>query len=121
VRNRTHALAATDARDLSYNAITEGPRVARQQRRAFQGPPDLKWELVRGGVRGYRKFITVAWDAQMRLWTMTALEYPVDGNRKQERVRGLVARGGRDRVFVFDDPYGSNASAAKPRCLLTAS
>ena len=37
------------------------------------------------------KFIGLAWDAQMRLWSMTALEYPVDGNEQQAASDALYA------------------------------
>ena len=49
----------------------------------------------------------------MRLWSMTALEYPVDANENKAESDALFARGGRDRVLVFDEPHA--ASPAPPR------
>ncbi len=103
-------------RDLSYNAITDGPRTPEEQRRAFKLPPGFEMELVAAESEGLGKFISVAWDAAMRLWTMTALEYPVDANENKSASDALFARGGRDRVVVFDDVYGASVGgAAKPR------
>ena len=44
---------------------------------------------------------------------MTALEYPVDANENKAESDALFARGGRDRVVVFDDPHA--ASPGPPR------
>lgn len=44
-----------------------------------------------------------------RLWTTTAMEYPVDANESPEASKRLFATGGRDKVLVIDDPW-----AAKP-------
>src|SRR5262245_35668302 len=64
------------ARDLSYNAVATGPRTAEEERRAFRLPPGFEIELVAAESEGIGKFITVEWDARMRMWSMTALEYP---------------------------------------------
>src|SRR5690606_36391731 len=42
-----------------------------------------------------------------RMWTMTALEYPVDGNENLAVAEALYARGGKDKVLVFDNPGGT--------------
>ncbi|MBL9212027.1 MAG: c-type cytochrome [Opitutaceae bacterium] len=107
--------AAPSGRDLSYNAITTGPRSPEEQRRGFRLPAGFEMELVAAESEGLGKFIGLAWDAQMRLWTMTALEYPVDGNENKAASDALFARGGRDRVVVFDDPYTNAPGGAKPR------
>ncbi len=108
--------ASPTSRDISYNAITDGPRTPEEQRRAFKLPPGFEMELVAAEAEGLGKFISVAWDASMRLWTMTALEYPVDANENKSASEALFARGGRDRVVVFDDVYGAAVgAAAKPR------
>lgn len=57
----------------------------------------------------YGKFVALAFDARGRLWTTTALEYPVDANESPEASRRLFEAGGRDKVLVVDDPW-----AAKP-------
>ncbi len=103
-------------RDISYNAVSEGPRSPEEQRRAFVLPAGFEMELVAAESEGFGKFVALAWDAQMRLWTTTALEYPVDGNENKSTSDALFARGGRDRVVVFDDVFGASVgAAAKPR------
>jgi putative heme-binding domain-containing protein len=61
----------------------------------------------------YGKFVALAFDAHGRLWTTTALEYPVDANENPEASRQLFASGGRDKVLVVDDPWA--AKPAPPR------
>jgi len=104
--------ASPPGRDISYNAIADAPRTPEEQRRAFKLPPGFEMELVAAESEGLGKFISVAWDASMRLWTMTALEYPVDANENKSASEALFARGGRDRVVVFDHVYGSAVGAA---------
>ncbi|MDP3069584.1 MAG: hypothetical protein Q8N18_04815 [Opitutaceae bacterium] len=99
----------TAARDISYNTVTTGPRTPEDQRRSFTLPPGFEAELVAAESDGFGKFVGLAWDAHMRLWSMTALEYPVDGNEQKAASDALFARGGRDKVVVFDSPYATPA------------
>jgi hypothetical protein len=96
-------------RDLSYNTVGSGPRSPEEERLAFKLPPGFEIELVAAESPGFGKFITVDWDARMRLWSMTALEYPVDGNEQKAASDALFAAGGRDKVVVFDNPYAISA------------
>jgi len=80
------------------------PRTGEQQRAGFILPEGFQAELVASEVEGVGKPITVTWDQQGRMWTMTALEYPVDANENVDAANALFARGGKDRVLVFDDP-----------------
>ncbi len=50
------------------------------------------------------KIVDIAFDDHGRMWAVTAVEYPVDGNENPEAA-ALYARGGRDRVLVFDTPW----------------
>lgn len=109
---RPEPKAAPGGRDLSYNAVATGPRTPQEERRSFRLPPGFEIELVAAESEGIGKFITVTWDARMRLWSMTALEYPVDGNEHKAASDALFARGGRDKVVVFDAPYGAPAPGA---------
>jgi len=85
----------------------EAPILSAQEELAgFQVPEGFEVELVAAEAEGIGKFIAVAFDARGRMWTMTALEYPVDANENAEASRQLFARGGRDKVLVFDQPYG---------------
>jgi putative heme-binding domain-containing protein len=58
----------------------------------------------------YGKFVALAFDARGRLWTTTALEYPVDANESPEASERLFAAGGRDKVLVIDDPWALQPS-----------
>ena len=81
------------------------PVTPEAQRGRFTVPPGFEVELVASEEQGVGKPITVAWDDAARLWTITALEYPLDGNEQPEAARALYEKGGKDRVLVFDDPY----------------
>lgn len=81
--------------------------------KAFKLPPGFVAELVASEEQGVGKPISMAWDARGRLWTMTAFEYPIDGNENMAVAEALYARGGRDKVLVFDDP--SAPLPLKPR------
>ncbi|PAW66205.1 MAG: hypothetical protein B9S34_08665 [Opitutia bacterium Tous-C1TDCM] len=111
----------TPTRDTSYNALGSTPRDPAAELAAFTLPPGYFAELVAAESDGLGKFINVTWDAALRLWSMTALEYPVDGNEQQAASDALFAAGGRDRVVVFDSPYaapaapGAAAVTAPPR------
>ncbi|MGC4013587.1 MAG: DUF1080 domain-containing protein [Luteolibacter sp.] len=69
----------------------------------FHLPEGFTAELVASEEQGVGKPITVAWDAKGRMWTMTAFEYPVDGNENKANAEALYARAGKDKVLVFDD------------------
>ena len=110
---RPPAAAPKAGRDLSYNALGSAPRTPEEQRAAFRVPAGFEVELVAAESPGLGKFIGLSWDARMRLWSMTALEYPVDANENKAESDALFARGGRDRVVVLDEPHA--ARPAPPR------
>ena len=72
---------------------------------SFQVPEGFEIELVASEMEGVGKPITMAWDHSGRMWTMTALEYPVDANENAAQAEALFARGGKDKVLVFDEPW----------------
>jgi len=71
---------------------------------SFKLPEGFEVELVASEKEGVGKPITMAWDHAGRMWTMTALEYPVDANENEASAGALFAKGGKDKVLVFDDP-----------------
>ncbi len=75
-----------------------------EERKAFHLPEGFVAELVASEEQGVAKPITIAWDGRGRLWTMSALEYPVDANENLADAEALYARGGNDKLFVFDNP-----------------
>lgn len=90
-----------------------GPLTPEEERTSFQIAPGFTAELVASEIEGVSKPITVTWDAAGRMWTTTALEYPVDANESKEAAEALFAKGGSDQALVFDNPYGPGPH--KPR------
>lgn len=89
------------------------PRSPEDQKASFTVPEGFEVELVTSEEQGIGKPITVAWDPEGRLWTMTAFEYPIDANENAPQAEALFAKGGRDKVLVIDEPYGPGPH--KPR------
>jgi putative heme-binding domain-containing protein len=85
--------------------------------RQFTLADGFKAELVLAesgtGSDAIGKFVALAFDARGRLWTTTALEYPVDANESPEASRRLFESGGRDKVVVVDRPFGPRPSPAR--------
>lgn len=86
--------------------LQRSPVSPEEQQRAFTLPPGFEIELVASELQGVGKPITVVWDAAGRMWTMTAFEYPVDANDNKEIAEALYKEPRRDKVLVFDQPYG---------------
>lgn len=87
---------------------TEGdskPQSPEDEQKSFLLPPGFEIELVAAESEGIGKFVTVDWDQQGRMWSMTALEYPVDANESPEVAKELYASRARDKVLVWDHPF----------------
>src|SRR5687767_11968781 len=82
------------------------PRTPEQERASFTLPPGFEIELVASESDGIGKFVTVDWDIHGRMWSMTALEYPVDGNENPAAAQALYSSIAKDKVLVWDAPYG---------------
>ncbi len=91
----------------------ESPLTPEEQRTGFTVPDGFSVELVASEEQGVNKPITVAWDRHGRMWTMTATEYPVDANENQAAAQELYARGGKDRVLIFENPSQSGPLTPK--------
>lgn len=88
-------------------STTPSPATPAAQQKTFSLPPGFEIELVASEDHGVGKPVTVAWDDAGRLWTITALEYPLDGNEQPAEAKALYERGGADKILVFDSPYGA--------------
>ena len=97
---------------MQSNATAE-PFTAEEELRSFVVPDGFDVELVASEEDGIGKFVAVAFDAAGRMWSMTALEYPVDANESPEASRALFEQGGTDKILVFEAPFGKEVS--KPR------
>lgn len=83
-----------------------------EQARTFSVPPGFTVELVAAEPDG-GKFVPIAFDAAGRLWTSTALEYPIDANESPAEARALFDQGGKDRILVFDTPTAPGRQKAR--------
>lgn len=90
-----------------------GVRTPEQELDGFHVPEDFQVELVASETSSYGKFITAVFDSAGRLWTMTALEYPIDGNENPQASERVFANGGRDQVLVIDHPFSNPPSAPR--------
>lgn len=87
-----------------------------EERSAFTLPPGFEIELVVQESEGIGKFVAVDWDLHGNLWTMTALEYPVDANESPAAAMELYASQAKDKVVVFDrDPKSPTGYSSQPR------
>ena len=87
------------------NTHTAGPLSPAEEQALFTLPPGFEIELVASESEGIGKFITVYWDQRGRMWSMTALEYPVDANESPEAANALYQSIARDKVLVWDTPF----------------
>jgi putative membrane-bound dehydrogenase-like protein len=88
-------------------AAKVSPLTAEEELATFSLPPGFEIELVAKESPGIGKFVTVVFDQQGRMWSMTALEYPVDANENPEAAKALYASIAKDKVVVFDKPFGA--------------
>jgi putative membrane-bound dehydrogenase-like protein len=82
------------------------PLTPDEQLATFSLPPGFEIELVAAETEGIGKFVTIAFDQQGRMWSMTALEYPVDANENPEVAKALYASIAKDKIVVYDKPFG---------------
>jgi putative membrane-bound dehydrogenase-like protein len=91
------------------------PLLPEEERASFTLPPGFEIELIAAESEGIGKFVAVDWDQRGNLWTMTALEYPVDANENPAAAKELYASKAKDKVLVFDrdsrSPTGYSSKA----------
>jgi putative membrane-bound dehydrogenase-like protein len=94
--------AAAGKKDLKEgNAVAGQARTAAEQLPLFHLPEGYQIELVAQESEGIGKFISVYFDQRGRLWTQTALEYPVDANENPAVAEALYQGKGLDKVLVY--------------------
>src|SRR5437868_277308 len=94
------------------------PVTADEEKTRFTVAPGLEIALIAIAdiPAGIGKVVAVDWDLHGNLWTMTALEYPVDGNENPAAAKELYASKARDKVLVYDrDPKSPSGYASKLR------
>ena len=96
-------LALTFAFFPSSQAQTPvSPLTPEEQRAGFFLPVGMEIDLVASDP-AIQKVVDIAFDDSGRMWAVTAVEYPVDGNETPGAAE-LYEKEGRDRVLVFDTP-----------------
>ncbi|MFN0075500.1 MAG: PVC-type heme-binding CxxCH protein [Prosthecobacter sp.] len=88
-------------RDTSYNNVEGTAKSAAEQQKLFHLPDGYEIELVVQESEGLGKFVSVYFDQRGRLWTQTALEYPVDANENPAAAEAVYAGKGKDKVLVY--------------------
>lgn len=112
------AKPSAGGRDISYNAVAANAKSPGEERALLKVPEGFEVQLVAAEdvAAGIGKFVPIAFDQKGRLWTTTALEYPVDGNENAAATDAMYAGHGKDKVLVFDrDPSSPTGYASKPR------
>ncbi|MDP0492399.1 MAG: DUF1080 domain-containing protein [Verrucomicrobiota bacterium JB023] len=88
-------------KDTSYNKVDADPRPATEQLEMFNVADGYEIELVVQESEGIGKFVAVYFDQRGRLWTQTALEYPVDAKDNPSAANALYQSHARDKVLVY--------------------
>lgn len=80
------------------------PRTPQEQQAAFHLPPGFEIELVAAEdpTVPAGKFISVYFDQRGRMWTHTALEYPVDANENASVADALYASKAKDKILIYN-------------------
>jgi putative membrane-bound dehydrogenase-like protein len=96
-----NAKAAKGGRDISYNNVQGTARSAAEEQKLFHLPDGFEIELVVQESEGLGKFVSVCFDQRGRMWTQTALEYPVDANENPAAAEAVYQGKGKDKVLVY--------------------
>jgi putative heme-binding domain-containing protein len=88
-------------RDISYNNVQGTALSAQEQLKKFHLPEGYEIELVVQESDGLGKFVSVYFDQRGRMWTQTALEYPIDSNENPAAAEAVYAGKGKDKVLVY--------------------
>ncbi len=88
-------------RDISYNDVQGSALTAQKQLKKFRLPEGYEIELVVQESAGLGKFVSVYFDQRGRMWTQTALEYPIDANENPAAAEAVYAGKGNDKVLVY--------------------
>ncbi len=93
--------AVAPKRDTSYNNVQGTALSAEEQLKKFHVPEGYEIELVVKESEELGKFVSVYFDQRGRMWTQTALEYPVDANENPAAAEAVYAAHGKDKVLVY--------------------
>lgn len=116
--NDSNAWWAAKAR-ITYQElqVSNIPKSPQEELQTFKLPDGFVAELVAQESEGIGKFVAVDFDNQGRMWSMTALDYPVDAKKEKAKAQNLFKNGGKDKILVFDTPTASGVQT--PRIFAT--
>lgn len=100
-RPQPDAAPAAPAAPDQAGVDADGYRPAIAQLETFTLPEGYRIELVVQESEDIGKFVATYFDQRGRLWTQTALEYPVDANDNPAAAEALYQRHARDKVLVY--------------------
>jgi len=98
---KPQANTAAPKRDISYNNVQGTALTAQEQLKKFHLPAGYEIELVVQESEGLGKFVSVYFDQRGRMWTQTALEYPIDANENPAAAEAAYKAHGKDKVLVY--------------------
>ena len=105
------AAPVSSKRDISYNNVQGTAKTAEEEQKAFHLPDGYEIELVLKESDGIGKFVSVAFDQRGRLWTQTALEYPLDANENPAAAEAVYAARSKDKILVYPREAVNNLPA----------
>ncbi|MFM2176583.1 MAG: hypothetical protein RL015_681 [Verrucomicrobiota bacterium] len=88
-------------RDTSYNDVQGTAKSAAEQQKLFHLPEGYEIELVVQESEGLGKFVSVYFDQRGRMWTQTAMEYPLDANENPAAAEAVYASKAKDKVIYY--------------------
>jgi putative heme-binding domain-containing protein len=91
----------TTKRDISYNDVKGTALTAEEEMKKFHLAEGYEIELVLKESDGIGKFVSVNFDQRGRMWTQTALEYPLDANENPAAAEAVYAAKSKDKVLVY--------------------
>ncbi len=95
------AKPASSKRNLSYNDVQGTAKSAEEQQKLFHLPEGYEIELVVQESEGLGKFVSVYFDQRGRMWTQTAMEYPLDANENPAAAEAVYASKAKDKVIYY--------------------
>lgn len=92
---------ASSKRNISYNDVQGTSKSAEEQQKLFHLPEGYEIELVVQESEGLGKFVSVYFDQRGRMWTQTAMEYPLDANENPAAAEAVYASKAKDKVIYY--------------------
>ena len=91
----------TTKKNISYNDVKGTALTAEEEMKKFHLADGYEIELVLKESDGIGKFVSVNFDQRGRMWTQTALEYPLDANENPAAAEAVYAAKSKDKVLVY--------------------